>query len=97
MIDKSPSEKQMVKHLIIRLMLLIFPAIFILLLLALLNSDYALFFLFAAYLSPIVGFVFLIIETFVLHSKSKTDLRKINIILICVFLPIYILVLINHP
>ncbi|TCD10617.1 hypothetical protein EZ449_09755 [Pedobacter frigidisoli] len=96
--NETKKDKHLVKHLIIRLVLLFIPAILLFALSAILTDPYyALFSAFAALVSPSIGFIFIIIEAIVLHRKKKLDLRNINLIMICVFLTIYIIILINHP
>jgi hypothetical protein len=84
-------------YLTIRLVLLFLPVILLMAMLSVVESEYGLFFYFAAYLYPIIWFVFIIIETIVLHFREKLRLRNINLILLAVCLPIYLFLLINHP
>lgn len=97
---KTPVLKKqttLTRYLTIRFMCLFLPVILFLAILTLAKSEYGLLFLLAAYLYPAIWFVFIIIETIVFHFREKFKLRNINLILIAICLPIYFIILINHP
>jgi len=82
--------QNLAKHIGIRLCVLVVALIGLIGIPLMLDSMDGLVFIYIGIFFPIAWFVFLIIETIVLHSNKKNQLRNANFIMLLVLLPIYL-------